>query len=344
MGEERFARRIARRIVAHRPIDTTGRLAEIVRDAIPAATRRTGPHPARRTFQALRIEVNGELDHLDIGLDAAFAALAPGGRLAVISYHSLEDRMVKRRFVSWSEGPAVPPGMPVPPDVPPPPARLVGRKAQRPSAAEVTANPRAESARLRVLEQSRERRDEGRIPRQPDRGCRRDPPGPLHRYDGAPAQDRRPDPAAVRTLDADGPWRSRPSSRPDRALLTERRRRRRTASQRQWRLALSITALLSVVAIFGAAAFHVMLVQSEFRLEKLRTPPPPNSSATRSSAWKPPVWWLPNGSWPPPGAPGHGAARRGGLLLAPAPPAADDPASALSGGWSEVKPYLAARH
>ena len=149
-GEERFARRIARRIVARRPVETTAELAEIVRDAIPAAARRTGPHPARRTFQAIRMEVNGELDRLAAGLDAAFEALAPGGRLAVLAYHSLEDRTVKRRFVDWSSRPPVPRELP---DLgPEPPARLVARRARRPSAAEIAANPRAESARLRAVE------------------------------------------------------------------------------------------------------------------------------------------------------------------------------------------------
>jgi 16S rRNA (cytosine1402-N4)-methyltransferase len=152
-GEERFARRIARAIVAHRPVETTATLAEVVRDAIPAAARRTGPHPARRTFQAVRMEVNEELEHLGSGLDAAFAALAPGGRLAVLSYHSLEDRMVKERFVAWSSRPPVPRGLPVT-GIPgePPPGRLVTRGAARPGAAETAANPRAESARFRVLE------------------------------------------------------------------------------------------------------------------------------------------------------------------------------------------------
>ncbi|HVW33703.1 MAG TPA: 16S rRNA (cytosine(1402)-N(4))-methyltransferase RsmH [Acidimicrobiia bacterium] len=152
-GEERHARAIARAIVAHRPVDTTARLAEVVKQAIPAPARRTGPHPARRTFQAIRIEVNGELDHLDAGLDAAFDVLAPGGRLAVLSYHSLEDRMVKERFRHWSARPPVPRGLPVTGiPGPPPPARLVTTKAGRPGPDEIAANSRAESARLRVVE------------------------------------------------------------------------------------------------------------------------------------------------------------------------------------------------
>jgi 16S rRNA (cytosine1402-N4)-methyltransferase len=152
-GEERFARRVARAVVAHRPLRTTTELAEVVRQAIPAPARRTGPHPARRTFQAIRIEVNRELEHLERGLDAAFATLTPGGRLAVLAYHSLEDRIVKERFVGWSSRPPVPRGLPVT-GIPgePPPAHLVTRGAARPSAAEIAANPRAESARFRVLE------------------------------------------------------------------------------------------------------------------------------------------------------------------------------------------------
>ncbi len=152
-GEERFARKIARSIVARRPVETTAELADIVKQAIPAPARRTGPHPARRTFQAIRIEVNAELEHLESGLDAAFSVLSTGGRLAVLSYHSLEDRIVKERFTSWSSRPPVPRGLPVT-GIPgePPPARLVTRGAARPSADEIAANPRAESARFRVLE------------------------------------------------------------------------------------------------------------------------------------------------------------------------------------------------
>jgi 16S rRNA (cytosine1402-N4)-methyltransferase len=154
-GEERFARAIARRIVAHRPVTTTTELAEIVKAAIPAATRRTGPHPARRTFQAIRMEVNAELEHLEQGLDSAYANLAPGGRLAVLSYHSLEDRIVKRRFVDWTTAPPVPTRLPVRPEaLPRAPARLVPRGAGRPTPDEIATNPRSESARLRVLERT----------------------------------------------------------------------------------------------------------------------------------------------------------------------------------------------
>jgi 16S rRNA (cytosine1402-N4)-methyltransferase len=153
-GEERFARAIARRIVSRRPLQTTGELSEAVRDAIPAPARRRGGHPARRTFQAIRMEVNAELDHLDRGLDAAIAVLVPGGRLAVLSYHSLEDRLVKQRFALWSAAEALPPGTPLPP-VPlesQARVRLVTRRALRPSASEKAENPRAESARLRAIE------------------------------------------------------------------------------------------------------------------------------------------------------------------------------------------------
>lgn len=154
-GEERWAKRIARAIVARRklrPITTTGELAALVKDAIPAPARRRGPHPARRTFQALRIAVNRELDNLDAGLRQAFEVLRPGGRLVVISFHSLEDRVVKQFFQARSGGCTCPPNLPV---------CICGRKAElrvitkrpvRPSQEEVVRNPRARSARLRVAE------------------------------------------------------------------------------------------------------------------------------------------------------------------------------------------------
>lgn len=151
-GDERFARRIAASIVAARqrePIRTTTELAAIVTEAIPAATRRHGRHPARRTFQALRIAVNDELGALADFLADAPALLAPGGVLAVISYHSLEDRMVKREFRRLGTPPPVPRGMPVAP--PPPGFEIVTSGAVRPSEAETTANPRSESARMRAL-------------------------------------------------------------------------------------------------------------------------------------------------------------------------------------------------
>jgi 16S rRNA (cytosine1402-N4)-methyltransferase len=157
-GEERFARRIADRIVAERekePFTTTARLSELVRDAIPAATRRTGGHPAKRTFQALRIAVNDELAVLERALPAAVAATALAGRIAVLSYHSLEDRLVKRVFASASES-AAPPGLPVVPEQYQPKFRLLTRGAEPPSEAETAENPRAASAKLRAAERVRE--------------------------------------------------------------------------------------------------------------------------------------------------------------------------------------------
>lgn len=148
LGEERFAKRIAGKIVEHRPIGTTAELAEVVRRAIPAATRRTGGHPARRTFQAVRMAVNEELSALAAALDSGIEALRPGGRCVAISYHSLEDRIVKRRF-RRGEGRAPGPVLPVPP-----PVELVSlaRGAVRPGEEEVLRNPRARSARLRAVE------------------------------------------------------------------------------------------------------------------------------------------------------------------------------------------------
>ena len=151
-GEGRFARRIARAMVAARPIGDTAELAETVKQAIPAATRRTGGHPARRVFQAVRIAVNDELAILPGSLDAAIDRLAPGGRCVVLSYHSGEDRIVKDRFRHAATGGCVcPPGMPCVCGATPS-VRLLTRGARRPSPGEVAANRRAESARLRVVE------------------------------------------------------------------------------------------------------------------------------------------------------------------------------------------------
>ena len=151
-SDERFARRIAEAIVRSRPIPDTATLADVVREAIPAATRRTGGHPARRTFQALRIAVNDELGELERGLEVALDRLAPGGRCAVISYHSLEDRYTKRRFVDEATGCTCPPEQPVCTCGRVVTAKLVSRKPIRPDADEVADNPRARSALLRVLE------------------------------------------------------------------------------------------------------------------------------------------------------------------------------------------------
>ncbi len=152
-GEERYARRIAVEIVAARPLETTGDLVAAIKRGIPAAARRRGGHPARRTFQAIRMEVNRELPNLESGLDESVHLLKPEGRVVVLAYHSLEDRIVKERFVDWSrtEEPGyVPTGLPRPTRNPI--TRLLTRRAVRPSETEVEANPRAASARLRSVE------------------------------------------------------------------------------------------------------------------------------------------------------------------------------------------------
>jgi 16S rRNA (cytosine1402-N4)-methyltransferase len=157
-GEERFARRIAEAVVRERaraPITSTQRLSTIVRDAIPAATRRTGGNPAKRTFQALRIEVNDELGTLRRALPAALDMLAVGGRVVVLAYHSLEDRIVKRELVRRTVD-QTPPGLPVPAAAAAPQFRLLTRRAERPDSEEVTSNPRAASARLRAAERIRQ--------------------------------------------------------------------------------------------------------------------------------------------------------------------------------------------
>lgn len=151
-GEGRFAWRIAGAIIAARPIATTSELADVVRTAIPAATRRTGGHPARRVFQAIRIAVNDELAVLPGAVDAAIDRLAPGGRGIVLSYHSGEDRLVKERFLQAADGGCVcPPGLPCVCGAVPT-VRLLTCGARKPTAAEVEANPRSESARLRAVE------------------------------------------------------------------------------------------------------------------------------------------------------------------------------------------------
>jgi len=157
-GEERFARRIADAVVRARaaaPLHSTLQLSEIIRDSIPAPARRRGGNPAKRTFQALRIEVNGELDALARALPAALDALAVGGRIAVLAYHSLEDRLVKKTLTDRSAD-TTPPGLPVPLPSAQPEFRLLTRGAEKPSAAETEANPRAASARLRAAERIRE--------------------------------------------------------------------------------------------------------------------------------------------------------------------------------------------
>ena len=154
-GEEKFASRIAREIVRRRdrePIRTTGELVDAVKAGIPAAARRHGGHPARRTFQAIRIEVNHELDVLERGLSAAVRWLNPGGRICVISYHSLEDRIVKRLFQEMSQGCTCPPDLPVCVCGHVPVLKVVTRKPLSASPEEVERNPRARSAKTRVAE------------------------------------------------------------------------------------------------------------------------------------------------------------------------------------------------
>ena len=156
-GEERFARRIANAVVRERsvePLTSTSRLSRIVSDSIPAAARRTGGNPAKRTFQALRIEVNGELDSLHRALPAALDAVAVGGRIVVLAYHSLEDRAVKRALAEQAAD-TTPAGLPVSLPASRPRFALLTRGAERPSARELAVNPRAASARLRAAERVR---------------------------------------------------------------------------------------------------------------------------------------------------------------------------------------------
>jgi 16S rRNA (cytosine1402-N4)-methyltransferase len=157
-GEERFASRVAGAIVRERErgrLVSSARLAELVRDAIPAATRRTGGHPAKRTFQALRIEVNGELDALRGAVPAAVDALRVGGRIAVLSYHSLEDRIVKQVLAAGARSTS-PVDLPVELPGTEPVLKLLTRGSEEPTPAEVEANPRAASARLRAAERVRD--------------------------------------------------------------------------------------------------------------------------------------------------------------------------------------------
>lgn len=153
-GEEKFAWRIAEGIVkarSEKPVETTGELAEIVKEAVPAKVRRE-KNPCKKTFQAVRIAVNGELDHLSEGLDAAFELLKPGGRIAVITFHSLEDRMVKQKFAALCKGCICNPDFPQCICGRTPKAKLVNRKPVEASREELDENNRSRSARLRVLE------------------------------------------------------------------------------------------------------------------------------------------------------------------------------------------------
>lgn len=156
-GEEKFARQIARAIVAERerePFTNSARLVDLLYKVIPAPARRTGGHPAKRTFQALRIEVNEELDVLARAVPAAIDAIAVGGRIVVMSYHSLEDRLVKQAFAERTRA-TVPHDLPVVPEEHQPELRLLTRGAEKASATEIEENPRAASVRLRAVERVR---------------------------------------------------------------------------------------------------------------------------------------------------------------------------------------------
>ncbi len=157
-GEERYARPIARAIVrerARRPLETTNQLVEVIAAAVPAPARFAGGHPAKRVFQAIRIAVNEELDQLDAGLPAAWGLLPEGGRFAGISFHSLEDRRVKRFLADRARGCVCPPDFPVCVCGRTPEAELISRRAIAPTPGEVAANPRSRSARLRVAQKLR---------------------------------------------------------------------------------------------------------------------------------------------------------------------------------------------
>ena len=154
-GEEKWASRIAKFIAEkrkERPIETTGQLVEIIKSAVPAAARREGPHPAKRTFQAIRIAVNRELEVLESALDQALSCLDVGGRLAVITFHSLEDRIVKNKFQSWIGKCTCPPGFPVCRCGSTTLAKPITKKPLLPTNQEEEENPRARSAKLRVAE------------------------------------------------------------------------------------------------------------------------------------------------------------------------------------------------
>jgi 16S rRNA (cytosine1402-N4)-methyltransferase len=156
-GEEKFSKQVARKIEAYRetqPIKTTAELVEIIKDAIPAPARRTGGHPAKRIFQAIRIAVNDELGAFEDALEAAIEITSPKGRVSVITFHSLEDRICKQMFKQASTGPELPHGLPVIPDHYKPVLKLVTRKPILPSDEELEMNKRARSAKLRIAEKN----------------------------------------------------------------------------------------------------------------------------------------------------------------------------------------------
>lgn len=155
-GEEKFSRRIASNIVKARetaPIETTLQLADIIRESVPQKARRD-KNPCKKTFQAIRIAVNGEFEHLSTGLDKAFACLKPQGRLAVITFHSLEDRLVKQRFAGWCKGCICPPDFPVCVCGHKPQGILVNKKPLEAAQSELEKNNRSRSAKLRIIERS----------------------------------------------------------------------------------------------------------------------------------------------------------------------------------------------
>ncbi|MET7932196.1 16S rRNA (cytosine(1402)-N(4))-methyltransferase RsmH [Streptomyces sp. NPDC005322] len=157
-GEEKFAKKIVDAVVRERakePFSNSARLVELIRDALPQAAKRTGGNPAKRTFQALRIEVNGELAVLERAIPAAVSALTVGGRIAVLSYHSLEDRLVKQVLTAGA-GNTAPPGLPVVPEQYQPRLKLLTRGAELPTEEEIAENRRAAPARLRGAERIRE--------------------------------------------------------------------------------------------------------------------------------------------------------------------------------------------
>lgn len=156
-GEERYSARIARSIVAareHSPIETTGELSDLIKNAIPAAAREGGHHPAKRSFQAIRIEVNGELDVIVPAIEAAVAHMRPGGRIAIITFHSLEDRIVKQAFAKLASGCTCPKDLPICVCGKKPLVKFVNKKPILPSAKELEENPRSRSAKLRVAEKN----------------------------------------------------------------------------------------------------------------------------------------------------------------------------------------------
>ncbi|MEF9935781.1 16S rRNA (cytosine(1402)-N(4))-methyltransferase RsmH [Carnobacterium sp.] len=159
-GEEKFSKQIARKIEAARevaPIETTGELVELIKEGIPAPARRKGGHPAKRVFQAIRIAVNDELSAVEDSLEAAISLIKVGGRVSVITFHSLEDRIVKSIFKEHSALPELPPGLPVMPTEFQPELKLINRKPIIPTEEELEQNNRARSAKLRIAEKQKEK-------------------------------------------------------------------------------------------------------------------------------------------------------------------------------------------